>query len=119
MGSVSACRGDAVVSPSPGIAIFPRRRAGSGRRARDGQFSRFRRQHRGAVLTSSEGARDERAPSADRSWHVALLTETEPGRRNRRTSDSVLLVWAAIVIGLSFGWAGALWRTALVGLLGL
>jgi hypothetical protein len=71
---------------------------------------------------------------------VALLTETEPGRRNRRTIDSVFLVWAAIVIGLSaaiassapghdrdvaealrtvFGWAGALWRTAFVGLLGL
>jgi glycosyltransferase 2 family protein len=71
---------------------------------------------------------------------VALLTETEPGRRNRRTIDSVFLVWAAIVIGLSaaiassapghdrdvaealrtvFGWAGALWRTAFFGLLGL
>jgi len=69
-----------------------------------------------------------------------LLTETEPGRRNRRTIDSVFLVWAAIVIGLSaeiassapghdrdvaealmtvFGWAGALWRVAFFGLLGL
>jgi uncharacterized membrane protein YbhN (UPF0104 family)/tRNA A-37 threonylcarbamoyl transferase component Bud32 len=71
---------------------------------------------------------------------VALLAETEPGRRNRRTIDSVFLVWAAIVIGLSaaiassapghdrdvadalrtvFGWADALWRTAFFGLLGL
>ena len=71
---------------------------------------------------------------------MALLAETEPGRRNRRTIDSVFLVWAAIVIGLSaaiassapghdrdvadalrtvFGWAGALWRTAFFGLLGL
>jgi uncharacterized membrane protein YbhN (UPF0104 family)/tRNA A-37 threonylcarbamoyl transferase component Bud32 len=69
-----------------------------------------------------------------------LLTETEPGRRNRRTIDSAVLVWAAIVIGLSaavgasarrhdgdvaealttvFGWAGAFWRIAFFGLLGL
>lgn len=68
------------------------------------------------------------------------MAATEPGRRNRRTIDSVFLVWAAIVIGLSaaiassapaqdrdvaralttvFGWAGALWRTAFFGLLGL
>ena len=75
-----------------------------------------------------------------RSWNLALLAATEPGRRNRRTIDSVLLGGAAIVIGLSaavassapqpdedvaqalttvFGWAGALWRTAFVGLLAL
>jgi uncharacterized membrane protein YbhN (UPF0104 family)/tRNA A-37 threonylcarbamoyl transferase component Bud32 len=78
--------------------------------------------------------------SADRSWNVALLTETEPGRRNRRTIDSVLLFAAAIVIALSamtassapgndiavaealetlLGWAGALWRTSFFALLGL
>jgi uncharacterized membrane protein YbhN (UPF0104 family)/tRNA A-37 threonylcarbamoyl transferase component Bud32 len=71
-------------------------------------------------------------------WRVSLLSETEPGRRNRRTIDSVLLFWAAIVIGLSaaiaasaptqdrnvaealttvFGWAGALWRAAFFALL--
>ena len=76
--------------------------------------------------------------SAGRSWRLGLLTETEPGRRNRRTIDSVLLFWAAIVIGLSaavaasapaedrrvaealttvFGWAGALWRAAFFALL--
>ncbi len=76
--------------------------------------------------------------TANRSWTVALLTATEAGRRNRRTIDSVFLVWAAIVIGLTaavassapdhdedvaqaltvvFGWAEALWRTAFVGLL--
>src|SRR5262245_7174995 len=70
---------------------------------------------------------------AGRSWHVGLLVQTEPGRRNRRTIDSVLLVWAAIVIGLSaaiaasapahdrrvgdalttvFRWAAPLWRAA-------
>jgi uncharacterized membrane protein YbhN (UPF0104 family)/tRNA A-37 threonylcarbamoyl transferase component Bud32 len=78
--------------------------------------------------------------SADRSWNVELLTETEPGRRNRRTIDSVLLFLAAIVIALSaviassapgndiavaealetlLGWAGALWRTSFFGLIGL
>jgi hypothetical protein len=78
--------------------------------------------------------------SADRSWNVVLLTETEPGRRNRRTIDSVLLLMAAVVIALSaviassapgndiavaealetlLGWAGALWRTSFFALLGL
>jgi hypothetical protein len=76
--------------------------------------------------------------SADHSWDVALLATTEPGARNRRTVDSVLLLWAAIVIGLSaaiaasapehdgavaqafktlLAWAEPLWRTAFVGLL--
>jgi glycosyltransferase 2 family protein len=78
--------------------------------------------------------------AADRSWNVDLLTATEPGRRNRRTIDSVFLVWAAIVVGLSaviassapeqderiaqalatvLGWAGAAWRTVFVCVLGL
>src|SRR5262249_826852 len=73
-----------------------------------------------------------------RSWRVGVLIQTEPGRRNRRTIDSVLLVWAAIVIGLSaaiaasapghdrsvqqalttvLGWAGPLWRTAFFALI--
>jgi len=95
----------------------------------------------GVVLTATAGtSRDEPAASAERSWRVALLAETEPGRRNRRTIDSALLLVAAIVIGLSaviassapgqdrdvaqalttvFGWAGALWRTAFFGVLGL
>jgi uncharacterized membrane protein YbhN (UPF0104 family)/tRNA A-37 threonylcarbamoyl transferase component Bud32 len=76
----------------------------------------------------------------DRSWGVALLTESEPGRRNRRTIDSIFLVFAATIVGLSaaiaasaprqdkdiaralvtvLGWAGPLWRTAFFGLLGL
>ncbi|HUI36704.1 MAG TPA: hypothetical protein VLZ04_04385, partial [Gaiellaceae bacterium] len=41
------------------------------------------------------------AAPAGRSWNVHLLTETEPGRRNRRTIDSVVLAAAAIVLGLS------------------
>src|SRR5262249_50676648 len=93
-----------------------------------------------AKLTSTArlGTR-EPAPSGG-SWHVRLLTETEPGRRNRRTIDSALLLFAAVVIGLSavisssaeaqdrdvaqalttvFGWAGALWRAVFFGVLGL
>jgi hypothetical protein len=88
-------------------------------------------------VTALQISRDD-AVSSGRSWKVALLTETEPGRRNRRAIDSFFLGGAAIVIGLSaavassapehdrdvaealttlLGWAGALWRTALVGLL--
>ena len=89
-------------------------------------------------MTASGASRDEQAPSTGRSWNLALLTTAEVGRRNRRTIDSVLLLCAAVVIGLSaaiassapehdkdvaealttvLGWAGALWRTAFVGLL--
>ena len=78
------------------------------------------------------------AKSSGRSWHVGVLAQTEPGRRNRRTIDSVLLFWAAVVLGLSaavaasapaqdravaealttvFGWAGALWRAAFFALI--
>jgi glycosyltransferase 2 family protein len=81
-----------------------------------------------------------RGVQTGRSWSVALLMATEPGRRNRRTIDSIFLVAAAIVIGLSaaiassahghdeavgqalttvLGWAGALWRATFFGLLGL
>jgi uncharacterized membrane protein YbhN (UPF0104 family)/tRNA A-37 threonylcarbamoyl transferase component Bud32 len=92
------------------------------------------------VTTASGRARDGSAPPADRSWNLALLTASEPGRRNRRTIDSLFLVWAAIVLGLSaaiassapqhdeqvaqalttlLGWAGAVWRSAFIGLMGL
>ena len=67
-----------------------------------------------------------------------MLTQTEPGRRNRRTIDSVVLAAAALFLGLSaviassapaqdedvaqalatvLGWAGAVWRTVFVCLL--
>jgi uncharacterized membrane protein YbhN (UPF0104 family)/tRNA A-37 threonylcarbamoyl transferase component Bud32 len=80
----------------------------------------------------------KQAGSAGRSWSVALLTETDPGRRNRRTIDSVFLALAAVVIGLSaviassapeddedlaqalttiLGWADPLWRGAFIGVL--
>ena len=91
-------------------------------------------------MTSSAGAPDGKAQTGSHSRQLALLTETEPGRRNRRTIDSVFLVVAAIAIGLSaaiasshtghdrdvgealttvLGWADALWRAAFFGLLGL
>ena len=75
-----------------------------------------------------------------RAWSVALLTASEPGRRNRRTFDAVCLAWGGVVIGLSaaiaasapehdqevaqalttvLGWAGAAWRGAFFGALGL
>jgi uncharacterized membrane protein YbhN (UPF0104 family)/tRNA A-37 threonylcarbamoyl transferase component Bud32 len=70
--------------------------------------------------------------------NLALLTVTEPGRRNRRTIDAVLLAVAAIVAGLTavaasaapgtdedvaqalttvLGWADPVWRAAFIGLL--
>jgi glycosyltransferase 2 family protein len=86
-----------------------------------------------------EGVRPhEPAVAADRAWNVALLSPTEPGRRNRRPVDAVFLVAGAIVAGLTavvassapgtdadiaqalmtiLGWAGGLWRTVFVGLL--
>jgi glycosyltransferase 2 family protein len=93
-------------------------------------------------VTTTRGSRQEpdAAAPADRSWNVHLLTKTEPGRRNRRTIDSVVLAAAAIVLGLSaviasqapgndedvaqalatvLGWAGAVWRTVFVCLLAL
>jgi uncharacterized protein (TIRG00374 family) len=91
-------------------------------------------------LTASGVSREERAVAADRSWNVRLLTETEPGRRNRRTIDSVFLAAAALVVGLSaviassardhdeeiaqalatvLGWAAPFWRTVFVCGLGL
>jgi uncharacterized membrane protein YbhN (UPF0104 family)/tRNA A-37 threonylcarbamoyl transferase component Bud32 len=91
-------------------------------------------------MTSTAGVRPEDpAVSRGRSWRIGLLAETAPGRRNRRTIDSVLLFWSAIVIGLTaaiaasapahdrnvaealttvLGWAGALWRIAFFALLG-
>jgi uncharacterized membrane protein YbhN (UPF0104 family)/tRNA A-37 threonylcarbamoyl transferase component Bud32 len=91
-------------------------------------------------VAATGASRDEQAVSADGSWNVRLLTKTEPGRRNRRTIDSVVLVTAAVVVGLTaviastasehdeevaqalttvLGWAGGFWRTIFVCVLGL
>ena len=80
----------------------------------------------------------EQADSTGRVWGIALLTETEAGRRNRRTIDSVFLALAGIVIGLSaviassapeddedvaqalitiLRWADPLWRAVFIGVL--
>jgi glycosyltransferase 2 family protein len=90
----------------------------------------------GDALTSSADVDPEVA--AGRSRRIGLLAQTEPGRRNRRTIDSVLLFWAAIVLGLSaaiaasapaqerraeaalttvLGWAEAFWRVVFFALL--
>jgi glycosyltransferase 2 family protein len=82
--------------------------------------------------------RAEQALSAARSLNISLLTPIEPGRRNRRTIDGVLLAVGALLIGLAgelaasapaidrdiadalttiFGWANAVWRTVFLGLL--
>ena len=74
-----------------------------------------------------------------RSWGLALLMEDEPGRRNRRTIDGVLVTAAALLTGLAavvarsapdvdeevgsavvtvLGWAPAVWRIAVLGALG-
>ena len=92
----------------------------------------------GGRTTTTRVSREEPVKSRERSWSVQLLTKTEPGRRNRRTIDSVVLGAAALVIGLSaviassapehdeavghalttvLGWAGGLWRTLFVCLL--
>jgi hypothetical protein len=36
-----------------------------------------------------------------RSWHLALFTPAEPGRRNRRTVDATLLVAASLGTGIA------------------
>jgi glycosyltransferase 2 family protein len=89
-------------------------------------------------MTAERVSPDEPTRTRGHSWNVALLSPTEPGRRNRRPADAVFLVAGAIVAGLTavvassapgtdaniaqalmtvLGWAGALWRTVFVGLL--
>jgi glycosyltransferase 2 family protein len=91
-------------------------------------------------VTTTSVSRGGPVEPAERSWSAQLLTKTEPGRRNRRTIDSVVLAAAALVTGLSaviassapehdqavahalstvLGWAGGLWRTFFVCLLAL
>ncbi len=86
-------------------------------------------------VTAAADARDSEAASASRSWTFALLAPDEPGRRNRRTIDGVLVAAAAIVVGLEavvaqsasatdaeighaiatlLGWAPGLWRAVVV-----
>jgi uncharacterized membrane protein YbhN (UPF0104 family)/tRNA A-37 threonylcarbamoyl transferase component Bud32 len=94
----------------------------------------------GGQLRTAGLTRAEQADSADRSWGIDLLTTTEPGRRNRRTIDSVFLALAAVVIGLSaaiassappededvaealatiLGWADPFWQAVFIAVLAL
>src|SRR5262249_26953261 len=79
--------------------------------------------------------RPRRVASSGHSRYVTLLAATAPGLRNRRTIDSVFLLLAAVVLGLSaaiasatprqehhvddrlswvVGWAGGFWDAAFV-----
>jgi glycosyltransferase 2 family protein len=92
------------------------------------------------VVTTAGLSRDEPPPSVERRWNAPILRASEPGRRNRQTIDSIFLAVAAVIVGLTaviassapesdaevaralttvLGWAGALWRAAFVGVLGL
>ncbi len=96
------------------------------------------RAYRRTVLTTARLTNAEHAGASGRSSAFALLTATEPGRRNRRTIDSVFLAIAAVVLGLSaviassaprddedvaealntiLGWADPFWRGAFIGAL--
>jgi uncharacterized membrane protein YbhN (UPF0104 family)/tRNA A-37 threonylcarbamoyl transferase component Bud32 len=89
-------------------------------------------------VTTTSASREQEVERADRSWHLSLLTRTEPGRRNRRPIDSAVLVFAALFVGLSaviasqapaqdnevahalktvLGWAGGAWRAIFIALL--
>src|SRR5499427_1893160 len=93
----------------------------------------------GVVLPQSAEVRTVTRPadaaSSRQSQNVTLLAATAPGVRNRRTIDSVFLLVAAVVLGLSaaiaaaaprqerdvddalrtvFGWAGGFWDAAFV-----
>jgi uncharacterized membrane protein YbhN (UPF0104 family)/tRNA A-37 threonylcarbamoyl transferase component Bud32 len=80
--------------------------------------------------------RDPHVALADRSWNLALLVPAEPGRRNRRTIDAVLVAVAPFLVGLAaviaesavaqdedvasalvtvLGWAPAVWHLTVVG----
>ena len=84
------------------------------------------------------GSAHEPAVSSAHSWGLALLTETEHARRNRRPADAGILLAGALVVGLTaaiarsapeedrelgdalttvFGWAVAMWRVVVVALL--
>jgi glycosyltransferase 2 family protein len=87
-----------------------------------------------SIVTASQHA------AGSRSWNLDLLSAAEPGRRNRRTIDGVLLAIGALVVGLTaviadtaptrdedvahafvtvFGWARAPWEVALVSAVAL
>jgi glycosyltransferase 2 family protein len=91
-------------------------------------------------VTATGVSRQEHPASSEHFWNVTFLTRTAPGQRNRRTIDSVFLLFAAVVLGLSaviaaatprqerevgdalrtiFGWAGGVWDAAFICVLAL
>ena len=91
-------------------------------------------------MATEAHAGDGEAGSKSRSWSLALLVPAEPGRRNRRTVDGVLVAATAALVGLQavvarsaaatdeeigqafgtlLGWAAGLWRALLVVTLAL
>ena len=93
----------------------------------------------GAGVTVDITAVDEPQPEG-RSWQLTMLAAAEPGRRNRRTIDAVLIAVAAALAGLAaviaqsapavdhavanalgtiLGWAPGFWRGVVVAALAL
>jgi len=91
------------------------------------------------VSTADVNPNANAAPE-QRRWDLTLLTQSEQGRRNRRTIDSIFVGAASIVVGLTavaasaaatqdaavaqavttvLSWAGAFWRLAFFATLGL
>lgn len=89
-------------------------------------------------MTETGSGQDGSVAPRGRPWNVAILTAFEAGRRNRRTVDSIVLAWGALLIALSavigasaphddedvaqalgtlLGWAGAFWRLSFLGLI--
>ena len=86
-------------------------------------------------MTEAAPAAAGEADRESRSWGLSLLVPAEPGRRNRRTVDGVLVASAAVLVGLQvvvarsatdtderigealatlFGWAPGFWRAVLL-----
>ena len=91
-------------------------------------------------MTSMGPSQDAQAAPVERSRTFSLLMPAEPGRRNRRTIDGVLVAGAAILAGLAavvarsapgvdeeigeavatvLGWAPGFWRAVLLATLAL
>jgi uncharacterized membrane protein YbhN (UPF0104 family)/tRNA A-37 threonylcarbamoyl transferase component Bud32 len=89
--------------------------------------------------TGTVAPREQRVASERWSW-LTVLTPEEPGRRNRRTVDGVLLAVGSVVVGLTaviaeaapgvddevgqglvtiLGWAGSLWHAVFLAVLAL
>src|SRR6185436_6356925 len=98
------------------------------------------RQPAGALRRRENASHVAMTTPSPRSWSLALLLPAEPGRRNRRTIDGVLVAAAAALAGLEavvarsargtdeeagqavatlLGWASGVWRAVIVATLAL